>query len=53
MSFTTRPTTGSVVGTYTIVPSADGPTIGNYIVTPITAAHDRRVVAEGLLPAGR
>ena len=29
-----RPTTGSVVGSYPIVPSADGATIANYIVTP-------------------
>ena len=34
MSFSTSATTFSAVGTYAIVPSADGGTIGNYIVTP-------------------
>ena len=35
MSFSTTATTASPVGSYAIVPSADGATIGNYIVTPI------------------
>jgi hypothetical protein len=34
MTFTTTATTGSAVGTYPIVPAANGATISNYTVTP-------------------